>query len=123
MHYRKGQLSFCNCHRMVSNGHIAPVVDNYLIPLFDSSFILCIIIYNSQRTSVTSPKQCISSPIYSFIVLFKVFLPNILFYTCSVFINQTAFSNRKVLTIYHLLLKYYFKNEEIRNYCISYYLL
>lgn len=38
---------FCSCHRIVSKGHIVPVVENNLVSFFDSSFILCIIIYSS----------------------------------------------------------------------------
>lgn len=75
---QKRAVFLCNYHRIVSNGHIAPVVDNYLMLLFDSSFILCIIIHSSWRVSVTSPKQSISSSRYSFILLPIFFIPNIL---------------------------------------------
>lgn len=69
----------CNCHRIMSNGHIAPVVENNLVSLFDSSFLLCIIIYSSWGASVTYPEQFISSLKSFFVLLLKVFILNIVF--------------------------------------------
>lgn len=126
---------FCNCHRIVSNGRTAPVVENNLVSLFDSSFILRIIIYSSWGASVTYPNQCISvlkaSLCYclksSFSILCfacHLFFPNFfLLYTYSVFLNETAFYILKVLAISQLVLKCYFENEGIKNSIISCYII
>lgn len=131
----RAQFFFCNCHRIVSNGHIAPVVENNLVSLFDSSFILRIIIYSSWGASVTYPKQCISvlkaSLCYclksSFSILCfacHLFFPKFfLLYIYSVFLNETAFYILKVLAISQLLLKCYFENEGIKNSIISCYII
>lgn len=81
----KGTIFFGSCHRIVSKGHIAPVVENNLVSLFDSSFILRIIIYSSWGASVTYPRQCISSLKSFFVLLLKIFILNIIFCTSLAF--------------------------------------
>lgn len=130
----RAQFFFGNCHRIVSKGHIAPVVENNVVSLFDSCFILCIIIYSSWGATVSYPKQCISSLKSFFRLLVKDFILSIVFcmslvflnifslYTYSVFLNETTFYALEVLAISQLLLKYSFENEGIKN-TISCYLL
>lgn len=131
----KGTFFFGNCQRIVSKGHIAPVVENNLVSLFDSCSILSIIIYSSWGASVSYPKQCISSLKSFFMLLLKDFILSIVFcmslvflnifslYTYRVFLNETNFYVLKVLAISQLLLKYSFENEGIKNSVISCYLL
>lgn len=83
----KGTFFFGNCQRIVSKGHIAPVVENNLVSLFDSCSILSIIIYSSWGASVSYPKQCISSLKSFFMLLLKDFILSIVFCMSLVFLN------------------------------------